>query len=424
VYAYSIGYARRGPYGHKPAFNDLVQGVSGAASLQSRVDGLPPRFLPSLIADKTTGLHLAIAVLGALYQRQRTGEGQLIEVPMFETMAAFWLTEHLFGATWQPPRGDMGYDRIINSFRHLFATRDGYIFALPYTDQHGITFFEPIPENMGRALSLADTLDDALWRSRITAALAHYFWLVRDLPRAFDLARRAIDIAECTGEALTAALARGNLGRVHWARGEYAAAVALFRECLKIDPTDVPRGVAAIPAIPSVVAILYAYTGRQAEARAIVDASRQSRDRSALSKIRLSEAALAAGALPQARECAELALALSREQMGGGDEAWSLYLLGAINAREEPASMSISEDHYRHGLLRAEELGMRPVVAHCHLGLRKLYHRTGQREQGSGLGAGRAQLAHGGQHGDGHHVPPGHLRGPAIDLHHEPLLRP
>jgi crotonobetainyl-CoA:carnitine CoA-transferase CaiB-like acyl-CoA transferase len=61
---------------------------------------------------------------------------------MFETMASFWLTEHLFGATWQPPRGDMGYDRIINKFRHPFPTKDGYICALPYTDQHWIAFFE------------------------------------------------------------------------------------------------------------------------------------------------------------------------------------------------------------------------------------------------------------------------------------------
>ena len=142
VYAYALGYGRRGPYGHKPAFDDLVQGVSGAASLQSRVDGGPPRFLPSLIADKTTGLHLAIAVLGALYHRKGTGEGQLVEVPMFETMAAFWLTEHLFGATWEPARGSMGYDRIINPHRHPFATRDGYVCALPYTDQHWMTFFE------------------------------------------------------------------------------------------------------------------------------------------------------------------------------------------------------------------------------------------------------------------------------------------
>jgi crotonobetainyl-CoA:carnitine CoA-transferase CaiB-like acyl-CoA transferase len=142
IYAYSLGYARKGPYGHKPAFDDLVQGVSGAASLQSRVDGEAPKFMPSLIADKTTGLHLCIAVLGALYHRKCTGEGQLIEVPMLETLASFWLTEHLFGETWTPGRGAMGYDRIINKYRHPFPTLDGYICALPYTDAHWVKFFE------------------------------------------------------------------------------------------------------------------------------------------------------------------------------------------------------------------------------------------------------------------------------------------
>src|SRR5260370_21339357 len=58
IYAYSLGYARKGPYGHKPAFDDLVQGVSGAASLQSRVDRAPPPLMPRLIADNTPGLHL------------------------------------------------------------------------------------------------------------------------------------------------------------------------------------------------------------------------------------------------------------------------------------------------------------------------------------------------------------------------------
>jgi formyl-CoA transferase len=129
IYAYSLGYARKGPYGHKPAFDDLVQGVSGAASLQSRVDGQPPKFMPSLIADKTTGLHLCIAVLGALYHRKCTGEGQMIEVPMLETLASFWLTEHMFG-------------RIINKYRHPFPTNNGYVCALPYTDAHWATFFE------------------------------------------------------------------------------------------------------------------------------------------------------------------------------------------------------------------------------------------------------------------------------------------
>jgi len=142
IYAYSLGYKRSGPYGHKPAFDDLVQGVSSAASLQDRVDGQGPKFLPSLIADKTTGLHLCIAVLGALYHRKCTGEGQMIEVPMLETLASFWLTEHLFGATWTPERGDMGYDRIINKYRHPFPTKDGYICALPYTDGHWVSFFD------------------------------------------------------------------------------------------------------------------------------------------------------------------------------------------------------------------------------------------------------------------------------------------
>ncbi len=142
IYAYSLGYKRKGPYGHKPAFDDLVQGASGAASLQARIDGLRPKFMPSLIADKTTGLHLAVAVLGALYHRTQSGEGQMIEVPMLETLASFFLTDHLFGRTFDPPTGTMGYDRIINKYRHPFPTKDGYICALPYTDKHWERFFE------------------------------------------------------------------------------------------------------------------------------------------------------------------------------------------------------------------------------------------------------------------------------------------
>jgi formyl-CoA transferase len=141
VYAFAHGYGKGGPYADKPAFDDLVQGISGAATLQSRVDGGPPRYMPALIADKTTGLHLAIAVLGALVHRERSGEGQCIEVPMFETLVSFWLTEHLFGETYDPPIGKMGYDRIINKYRHPFPTQDGFVCVLPYTDKHWAEFF-------------------------------------------------------------------------------------------------------------------------------------------------------------------------------------------------------------------------------------------------------------------------------------------
>jgi len=140
VYAFSLGYKRSGPYGHKAAYDDLVQGASGAAMLQSRVDGGPPRFLPSLIIDKTTGLHLAMGILAALVHRERTGEGQLVEVPMLESFTSFLLAEHLFDATWAPPRGDIGYGRVLSQYRKPYRTKDGYVCALPYNEKQWSAF--------------------------------------------------------------------------------------------------------------------------------------------------------------------------------------------------------------------------------------------------------------------------------------------
>jgi formyl-CoA transferase len=150
VYAYSVGYKHSGPYGQKPAFDDLVQGASGAAMLASRVDGGPPRFLPSLIVDKTTGLHLGMALLAALLHRERTGQGQMVEVPMLETIVSFWLVEHLFDKSYVPPRGKMGYSRVLSADRKPYRTRDGYVCALPYNEKHYRAFAEEIgrPELM------------------------------------------------------------------------------------------------------------------------------------------------------------------------------------------------------------------------------------------------------------------------------------
>jgi formyl-CoA transferase len=150
VYAYSVGYKHSGPYGKKPAFDDLVQGASGGAMLTSRVDGGQPRFLPSLIVDKTTGLHLGMAVLAALLHRERTGEGQMVEVPMLETITNFWLVEHLFNHSYEPPRGSMGYSRVLSADRKPYRTRDGYVCALPYNEKHYRAFTAEIgrPELM------------------------------------------------------------------------------------------------------------------------------------------------------------------------------------------------------------------------------------------------------------------------------------
>jgi formyl-CoA transferase len=150
VYAYSVGYKHSGPYGKRPAFDDLVQGASGAAMLSSRMDGGPPRFLPSLVVDKTTGLHLGMAVLAALLHRERTGEGQKVEVPMLEAITGFWLVEHLFNKTFVPERGDMGYSRVLSADRKPYRTKDGYVCALPYNEKHYRAFMTEIgrPELM------------------------------------------------------------------------------------------------------------------------------------------------------------------------------------------------------------------------------------------------------------------------------------
>ena len=115
VYCGAWGFRRSGPYGHRPAYDDMIQAVSGLAALQG-VDG-EPRYVTSVVADKVTGLHVAVAVLAALLHRARTGEGQCIEVPMFETLVAFNMFEHLYGKTYEPPRGPMGYPRALSPGR-------------------------------------------------------------------------------------------------------------------------------------------------------------------------------------------------------------------------------------------------------------------------------------------------------------------
>ena len=140
VYCGSFGFRRSGPYGHKPAYDDMMQAASGLAALQA-VDG-EPRHVKSVIADKVTGVHVAVAVLAALVHRARTGEGQCIEVPMFETLVAFNMLEHLYGKTYEPPRGSTGYPRALSPDRRPYRTRDGWVGALPYTDAQWAALFE------------------------------------------------------------------------------------------------------------------------------------------------------------------------------------------------------------------------------------------------------------------------------------------
>ena len=143
VYVHCVGFGSDGPYADLQAYDDIIQAATGTATLAGRVDGQGrPRYVPSLIADKVAGLHGAYAVLGALIHKLRTGEGQFVEVPMFEAFAHFMLKEHLFGDTFEPPVGTVGYPRQLDPHRQPFPTSDGYISIVPYTDGAIVTLFE------------------------------------------------------------------------------------------------------------------------------------------------------------------------------------------------------------------------------------------------------------------------------------------
>jgi len=140
IYCGSYGFRAAGPYGDKAAFDDMIQAASGLAALQNR-DGAP-RYVTSAMADKVTGMAVANAVVTALFYRERSGQGQCIEVPMFETMVNFNCVEHLYGRVYEPARGRTGYPRTLSPDRRPYATRDGYIGVLPYTDRQWHAFFE------------------------------------------------------------------------------------------------------------------------------------------------------------------------------------------------------------------------------------------------------------------------------------------
>jgi crotonobetainyl-CoA:carnitine CoA-transferase CaiB-like acyl-CoA transferase len=151
VYCATYGFRAAGPYGNKPAYDDIIQAAAGLTSLQTPLTG-EPRYLPTIVADKTSGMAVALAVLAALIHRDRTGRGQAIEVPMFETLVSFVMVEHLYGETFVPAAESAGYKRILNRYRRPFATKDGYLAVLPYTDANWRAFFELT----GRADLLAD----------------------------------------------------------------------------------------------------------------------------------------------------------------------------------------------------------------------------------------------------------------------------
>ena len=135
-----FGFGQSGPYAARAAYDDLIQGMSGSTDVLGRAFQSDPQFVPINYADRVTGLNVANAILAALFHREKSGEGQAVEVPMFETMVHFVMGEHLGGATFVPQMGEMGYQRIMNPYRKPYATQDGFIATLVYNDKQWAQF--------------------------------------------------------------------------------------------------------------------------------------------------------------------------------------------------------------------------------------------------------------------------------------------
>jgi len=136
-----VGYGETGPYAGRPAYDDLIQGISGVPGLVARVSGHEPRYVPLTMADRIVGLNAVHVILAALIDRDRVGEGQAVELAMFETLAQFVLGDHMGGRTFEPPLGECGYSRLLTPDRRPYQTSDGYICVLVYTDKQWQAFF-------------------------------------------------------------------------------------------------------------------------------------------------------------------------------------------------------------------------------------------------------------------------------------------
>ena len=158
VYCAATGFDQDGPDRDRPAFDDIIQAACGLASVNS-LGKSRPDYISTLIADKTTGMALVNAVLAALLAKERSGQGQYVEVPMLETMVAFTLVEHMGGLTRNPATQNAGYSRVLSGGRQPSPTRDGYIAMLPYTNHHWESFFRDAgQEALGKELGASSRI--------------------------------------------------------------------------------------------------------------------------------------------------------------------------------------------------------------------------------------------------------------------------
>lgn len=142
IYAGVFGFGQDGPYAAKPAYDDLIQGGSALAHLMAVGGDDTPRYVPNALVDRIVGLTAVGAICASLVHRDKTGRGQRVDIPMFETMAGFIMGDHMGGLTYQPPLDKGGYARHLSRDRRPYKTSDGYLCVIVYNDKQWNAFFE------------------------------------------------------------------------------------------------------------------------------------------------------------------------------------------------------------------------------------------------------------------------------------------
>lgn len=135
IYCSANGFPSDSGRADEPAYDDVIQGAVGVPDVVQRSGG-GPALLPTIFADKVSGLTLVYAVLAALFHRERTGEGQRVEVPMVEAATAFLLVEHGAGAVTSGSQVRAGYQRVLTPHRKAQRTLDGLVVVFPYLQEH------------------------------------------------------------------------------------------------------------------------------------------------------------------------------------------------------------------------------------------------------------------------------------------------
>jgi crotonobetainyl-CoA:carnitine CoA-transferase CaiB-like acyl-CoA transferase len=186
IYANCYGYGHRGPDRDQPAYDDTIQAECGLPAVQQMLTG-EANFVGTIVADKVAGLTALYATTMALFHKARTGEGQEVEVAMFETMASFMLVEHANGAMFDPPLGPAHYPRVVAPNRKPYRTKDGHVAALIYNDKHWQLFVDTVKPGWA-TLEMNQLENRAKQIDRVYSLLAETF-LERSTQEWLDLLR-------------------------------------------------------------------------------------------------------------------------------------------------------------------------------------------------------------------------------------------